>query len=604
MANTVINLINLDFNKFKESLRAYAKEQPLFKDYDFDGSNMSVLNDMLAYNTYQNSFYLNMLFSEMFLDSAQLRNSVASHTKDLNYVPRSFRSARIPVDIAIDTGNTALTSVTIPKNQPFSTRVNERTFQFVTAENIVITSGNEGVFIASDVDLFEGSYIVDTFYANYAIDRQRFVLSDPTIDTTSLTVVVADEVSATTYRYASSFLDLGPDDTVFFLQAAENDRYEIVFGNDIIGKRPRNGSSIYAEYRTCNGELPNGALELISDRSIATYGNVTVRNTFDSEGNVIRASGGAVHESLDDIKFNAPRHYQTQERAITANDYKILLKKQFPEINALAVYGGETLNPPQYGRVFVAADLFGFDGIPEYKKNEFSKWLRNRMPITVESVFVDPTFTWGDVTLTVRYDQNKTDLTEADISTRVLNTIVQYSANKYNDFNVTVHFSKLVTEIDNTHPSILSTEAEFKLYKLLRPTLNIEKDYVVDFAFPLKNTLPKLNTVHAASAEKTVSSSNFTYNGRQCRLEDDNAGTLRIVTGTANKTTSVVKNIGKVDYDKGVVTILNFTTPAYSGAGIKLYVRPRTNDVDFAQSDYFEIKTEDVAITVVGTRKE
>lgn len=604
MANTVINLINLDFNKFKESLRAYAKEQPLFKDYDFDGSNMSVLNDLLAYNTYQNSFYLNMLFSEMFLDSAQLRNSVASHTKDLNYVPRSFRSARIPVDIAIDTGNTALTSVTIPKNQPFSTRVNERTFQFVTAENIVITSGNEGVFIANDVDLFEGSYIVDTFYANYAIERQRFVLSDPTIDTTSLTVVVADEVSATTYRYASSFLDLGPDDTVFFLQAAENDRYEIVFGNDIIGKRPKNGSSIYAEYRTCNGELPNGALELISDRSIATYGNVTVRNTFDSEGNVIRASGGAVHESLDDIKFNAPRHYQTQERAITANDYKILLKKQFPEINALAVYGGETLNPPQYGRVFVAADLFGFDGIPEYKKNEFSKWLRNRMPITVESVFVDPTFTWGDVTLTIRYDQNKTDLTEADISTRVLNTIVQYSANRYNDFNVTVHFSKLVTEIDSTHPSILSTEAEFRLYKLLRPTLNIQKDYVVDFAFPLKNTLPRLNSVYAASAEKIVSSSNFTYNGRQCRLEDDNAGTLRIVTGTANKTTSVVKNIGKVDYDKGIVTILNFTTPAYSGAGIKLYVKPRTNDVDFAQSDYFEIKTEDVAITVVGTRKE
>ena len=604
MANTVINLINLDFNRFKESLRTYAKEQPLFKDYDFDGSNMSVLNDLLAYNTYQNSFYLNMLFSEMFLDSAQLRNSIASHTKDLNYVPTSFRSARIPVDIAIDTGNTALTGVTIPKNQPFSTRVNERTFQFVTAENIVIPTGNEGVFIASGVDLFEGSYIVDTFYSNYALDRQRFVLSDPTIDTTSLTVVVADEISAKTYRLASSFLDLGSEDEVFFLQAAENDRYEIVFGNDIIGKRPKNGSSIYAEYRVCNGELPNGALEFISDRSISTFGNVTVRNTYDSEGNFIRASGGAVHESLDDIKFNAPRHYQTQERAITANDYKVLLKKQFPEINALAVYGGESLTPPQYGRVFVAVDLFGFDGIPEYKKNEFSKWLRNRMPITVESVFVDPTFTWGDLNMSVRYDQNKTELTESDISARVLSTVQQYSASKFNDFNVTVHFSKLMTEIDNTHPSILSTEAEFRLYKLFKPTLNIEKDYVLEFSLPLKNTLPKLSAVNSMSAEKTVSSSNFTYNGRQCRLEDDNAGTLRIVTNSSNKTMSVVKNIGKVDYDKGTVAILNFATPSYSGSGIKLYVTPRSNDVDFALSDYFEIKTEDVNITIVGTRKE
>jgi hypothetical protein len=604
MANTVINLINLDFNKFKESLKTYAKEQALFKDYDFDGSNMSVLNDLLSYNTYQNSFYLNMLFSEMFLDSAQLRNSIASHTKDLNYVPTSFRSARIPVDIAIDTGNTALTGVTIPKNQPFSTRVNERTFQFVTAENIVIPTGNEGVFIASGVDLFEGSYIVDTFYSNYALDRQRFVLSDPTIDTTSLTVVVADEISAKTYRLASSFLDLGSEDEVFFLQAAENDKYEIVFGNNIIGKRPKNGSSIYAEYRVCNGELPNGALELISDRSISTFGNVTVRNTYDSEGNFIRASGGAVHESLDDIKFNAPRHYQTQERAITANDYKVLLKKQFPEINALAVYGGESLSPPQYGRVFVAVDLFGFDGIPEYKKNEFSKWLKNRMPITVESVFIDPTFTWGDLNMTVRYDQNKTDLTESDISTRVLNTVQQYSANKFNDFNITVHFSKLMTEIDNTHPSILSTEAEFRLYKLFKPTLNIEKDYVLEFSLPLKNTLPKLSVVNSMSAEKTVSSSNFTYNGRQCRLEDDNAGTLRIVTNSSNKTMSVVKNIGKVDYDKGTIAILNFAIPSYSGNGIKLYVKPRSSEVDFALSDYFEVKTEDVNITIIGTRKE
>lgn len=603
MANTVINLINLDFNKFKESLRAYAKEQPLFKDYDFDGSNMSVLNDILAYNTYQNSFYLNMLFSEMFLDSAQLRDSVASHTKDLNYVPRSFRSARIPVDISIDTSDTSLTSVTIPKNQPFSTRVNERTFQFVTAENIVITNGVNGVFTAYNVELFEGSYIVDTFYANYALDRQRFVLSDPTIDITSMTVVVADEISASTYRYASSFLDLGAEDEVFFLQAAENDRYEIVFGNGIIGKRPKNGSTIYVEYRTCNGELPNGGFELISDRSIATYGNITVKNRYDEEGNAIRASGGAVHESLDDIKFNAPRHYQTQERAITTNDYKILLKKQFPEINALAVYGGESLNPPQYGRVFVAVDLFGFDGIPEYKKSEYSKWLRNRMPITVEPVFVDPTFTWGDLSLVVRYNQNKTDLTVSDVSARVLNTVVQYSATKYNNFNVTVHYSKLMTEVDNTHPSILSTESVFRLYKLLKPTLNVTANHVVDFAGSLKNTLPKLDSVYPSTAEKTVSSSIFIFNGKQCRLEDDNAGNLRIVAGTANKTTTAVKNVGKVNYNTGTITISNFITSGYTGAGIKLYVRPRSNDVDFAMRDYFEIKSEDVAISVIGVRE-
>lgn len=604
MANTVVNLINLDFNRFKESLRTYAKEQALFKDYDFDGSNLSVLNDILAYNTYQNSFYLNMLFSEMFLDSAQLRNSMTSHSKDLNYVPRSFRSAKITVDISIDSGNTSVTSVTIPKNQPFSTRVDERTFQFVTSENIVTTENKDGILTARGVNLYEGSYTVDTFYSNYAIERQRFVLSDPTIDTTSLTVVVSDESTATNYRLATSFLDLGPNDPVFFLQAAENDRYEIVFGNDIIGKRPKNGATIYAEYRVCNGELPNGALEFTSDRTIGNSGNVTIRNTYDKDGNPIRATGGAIHESLDDIKFNAPRHYQTQERAITVNDYKILLSKQFPEINALAVFGGETLNPPQYGRVFIAADLFGFDGIPEYKKLEFTKWLKNRMPITVEPVFIDPTFTWGDLSVTVRYDQNKTDLTEADISARVLDAIVGYSATNLNDFNITMKFSKLVSAIDRAHGSILSNETDFRLYKLLRPVINTDRSYSLDYSFPFKNNLPKLSPVHGVETEKTVYSSNFIYNGKVCRLEDDNAGTLRIVSTTANRSLSVVKNIGKVNYDKGNITMTGFNVSSYTGSGIKIYVRPRSLDVDFSQGDYFEIKSEDIAIGVIGNRKQ
>lgn len=604
MANTVINLINLDFNKFKESLKAYAKEQPMFKDYDFDGSNMAVLNDLLAYNTYQNSFYLNMLFSEMFLDSAQLRNSIASHTKDLNYVPRSFRSAKIVVDIAVDTANTAETGVTIPKNQPFSTRVNDRTYQFVTAENLFLTNSGNGVFTATDVALYEGNYIVDTFHMNYSIERQRFVLSDPTIDTTSLTVVVGDETTATNYRLASSFLDLGPNDQVFFLQAAENDRYEIVFGNNIIGKRPKNGSTIFIEYRTCNGELPNGALELFSDRSVGPYGNISVRNTYDSLGNPIRASGGAIHESLDDIKFNAPRHYQTQERAITTNDYKILLKNQFPEINALSVYGGESLKPPQYGRVFIAADLFGFDGIPDYKKTEFRRWIRNRMPITVEPVFLDPTFTWGDLNVVVTYDQNRTDLTEADIMTRVRDTILQYSAARYNNFNVTVRFSKLIAQIDKTHPTILSNETSFRLYKTFKPVLNTPQNYTIDFSFPLKNNLAKLLPVHPSDTEKAVSSSVFIFNGRQCRIEDDNNGVLRIVTGTSGKTTSIMKTIGKVNYNTGTLTIQNFTTSKYDPAGIKIYVRPKSNDVDFLLSDYFEIKSEDIAIDVIGTRTQ
>lgn len=601
MANTVVNLVDLDFNKYKAALRTYAREQALFKDYDFDGSNMSVLNDILAYNTYHNAFYLNMLFSEMFLDSAQLRNSIASHAKDLNYVPRSFRSAKAIVDISI-TPDTDMSSVTIPKNQPFSTRVNSKTFQFVTAENIVITNPVNNVFTAYGVEIYEGSYIVDTFYSNYAIERQRFVLANPTIDTTSLTVVVSDDETSRTYRLATSFLDLGADSEVFFLQPADNDRYEIVFGNGVIGKRPKNGSTIYAEYRVCNGELPNGAFEFSNDRNIAGTGNVTVSTQRDTDGNVKRASGGAVHETLDEVRFSAPRYYQTQERAITPNDYKILLKDKFPEINALAVYGGETTNPPQYGRVFIATDLFGFDGIPDYKKEEFKKWLTTRMPVTLEPVFIDPTFTWGSMNVTIRYDQNKTELTQADISTRVLDKIVQYSIEKFNDFNITVRFSNLLTAMDSTHPSILSSEAVFRLYKTIKPTRGIAANYTVDFSFPLKQTLPTLGVVHPIIKEKVLTSSNFTYNGKICRMEDDNNGNVRVVTVTGGKTLSEVKRIGSINYTKGLITINNFSVTSFEGEAIKLYVLPKSNDVDFTRSDYFEIKASDVNINVIGIR--
>lgn len=603
MANTVLNLVDLDFNKFKETLRTYAKEQALFKDYDFDGSNMSVLNDILAYNTYHNAFYLNMLFAEMFLDSAQLRNSIASHAKDLNYLPRSFRSSKALVDIQIRTDGT-VTSVTIPKNQPFSTRVNSKTFQFVTAENIVAINPVDGVFTAKDVSIYEGNYVVDTFYSNYALDRQRFVLSNPTIDTTSLTVVVTDDEKATTYELATSFLGITETSEVFFLQPAEGDRYEIVFGNDIIGKKPKNGATIFAEYRVCNGELPNGAFEFANDRNIGLWGDVEVITQLDSSGNFMRAVGGSVHETLDEVKFNAPRHYQTQERAITATDYKIMLKNRFPEINALAVYGGEKLNPPQYGRVFLAVDLFGFDGIPDYKKNEYKEWLNNKMPMTIEPVFIDPTFTFAALDLTIRYNQNKTDLTTSDISARVLDTVVNYSARKFNDFNVTVRFSKLMSAVDDTHKSILSSEAVFKPYKLFKPALGVTANYTIDFSFPVKNDLAPLPAVYAPDDIKSLTSSNFTYQGRSCKIEDDNDGNVRIVTTYGQKTHSLVTNLGKINYNTGTITLSGFSPDAYVGDGIKLYVLPRSNDVDFTRSDYFEIKEEDVNIDVIGIRRD
>lgn len=605
MANTVINLVDLDFNRYKESLKTYAREQSLFKDYDFDGSNFSVLNDILAYNTYHNAFYLNMLFSEMFLDSAQLRNSISSHSKDLNYLPRSFRSAKIIVDISIDTtdATTPVSMVTIPKNHPFSTRVNSKTYQFVPKENILVTESENSVFTAHDVELYEGNYILDTFYTNYSIERQRFILSDPTIDTSSITVVVADDDSAVTYNLAISLLGLTQDSEVFFLQPVENDKYEVVFGNGIIGKKPKNGSTIYVEYRVCNGELPNGAFEFIADRAIGEFGNIEVAVGRDSAGAFMKATGGAIHESIDEVRFNAPRHYQTQERAITVNDYEILLKQQYPEINAITVFGGEDATPPQYGRVFIVVDLFGFDGIPDYKKQEFALWLRDKMPVTVEPMFIDPSFTFAGMDVTVKYNMNKTDLSYADISTRVMNTIIGYSAANMNRFRAKLRFSKLLSTIDETHPSIVSSYSTFMPYKKIVPEVSVAKNYDLPFNMPLKNTHSPVGRVYATTKEVVLTSSTFTFSGKKCRLEDDNQGNVRIVYDSMDNNVTVVQNVGTINYDTGRVVLNSFVVSAFVDGAIKIYVTPRSNDVNFSRNEYFEIKEEDIKITVVGLRE-
>jgi hypothetical protein len=600
-ANTVTNLINLDFNTLKEGLKTYAREQAFFKDYDFNGSNISALLNILSYNTHQNAFYLNMLFSEMFLDSAQLRTSVASHTKDLNYLPRSFRSAKATVDITIDTGgNTAI--VTVPKNQPFSTRIANRNYQFVTDQATTLTSSNNGVFVASNVSIFEGNYIVDTFYVA-GTDPLLYTLSDPTIDTTSLTVVVSDDNGAENYTLATSFLGVTETSTVFFMQMGDLNRYTIYFGNGIIGKKPKNGATVFAEYRVCSGELPNGAFEFTNDRNIQGFGNVTIIPVKDSSGLPIRASGGAIYESLSDIKFNAPRHYQTQERAVTANDFQILLQQQFPEIAAITVFGGEEATPPQYGKVFIVVDLHGFDGIPDHKKEQFRLWLSTRMPLTTIPVFVDPTFTYAKMDVDVTYNLNKYDVTTGDVPSLVLAAILQFAEDHLNTFKVTMRFSKLLAAIDGAHTSILSSASTFFPYKTIAPVINESFSTVLDFFMPLKDDLPKLETIHGINKERTVFSSVFSFGGKPCQLEDDNNGLLRIAYSTKNDFVSIIDNIGTVDYKTGRIVINNLVVSSYIGDVIKVYVTPKTNDVAFGRTDFFTIKSEDISITTKGVRE-
>jgi hypothetical protein len=594
-ANTSINLVNLDFTSLKESLKTYLKTQNTFKDYDFEGSNMSVLLDVLSYNTYMNTFYLNMIGNEMFLDSAQLRESVISRAKELNYTPRSFKSARATVTLTVQTDG-SVASVTAPKGTSFNSRIGSNTFTFTTDQNIVF-SGANSTFVSDQIVIYEGQYVNDTFTVNNSDTRQRFVLSNPTIDADSLTVTVIEDNGAEilTYLKATSLFDKQANSQIFFVQGAENDKYEVLFGDGVLGRKPKDNSIVVCEYRICKGELPNGAFKFTSDGAINGFSNVVVST-------ISAAAQGAIHESIESVKFNAPRYFTTQERAVTAEDYRNLLLLNFPEINAVSVYGGEEAIPAVYGKVFIAVDLKNVDGVPDIRKQQYYNFIKPRSSLSIDPVFIDPDFMYVDVTTTIRYNLNVTPLNSESIKQEVLTAIIAFNSTYLDDFNKTLRYSNFVKAIDAADRSILSNDTIVRPIRLITPTLNADTNYDIDFAQSIENNFAALATQHPSNYISSIESTNFVTKNKIVFLEDDGNGVIRIVTLEGNNHV-VVENVGSIDYNTGKVQLRKLNVTSYSGTGIKIYARTKRKDISSLLRTLLTIKAEDVRINIISERE-
>ena len=594
MANSSIILSNLDFDTLKNSFKAYMKSQDRFNDYDFDGANMSVLLDLLAYNTFHNSFYLNMVGNEMFLDSAQLRDSVVSHAKELNYVPRSFKSAEATINLTIRApANTNKRSLIVPKGYSFTSRLLNKAFTFTTAETIVIdnydASSSAVTFTANDIKLFEGYYVSDSY--TYAYDsQQRLVISNKNVDVSSISVTVIEDAGATVLNYtrAASLFDLTKDSLVFFVQGAENESYEIVFGDNATGRRPKNNSIVQVEYRLSNGELPNGCNAFIPDAAIQGEAAITVTTTS-------VAAGGSISESIESIKFNAPRHFSTQERAVSTDDYESLLKLNFPEINTVTAYGGENLNPPQFGRVFISVDLKEVDALPDIKRQEYYRFLKPRSPVSIDPVFVDPQYTYLGVATRVNYNVNVTALTIDDVKTIVGTTILQYAQNNLNNFNKTFRYSKLIQAIDNSQQSIISNETDITVIKVYVPELG--KFLTFDVAYDLPLRVVQDNT--EIQSQYAVRSTEFVYKGVRAFIRDNADGQLQVLSATSE---ALIDTVGTINYDTGLLQFANLKLDAFNGAGIKFIATPRDKDVSTINNVILNIIEDDLNITAIPVR--
>lgn len=589
-ANTSLVLNSVDFDTLKNTFKSYLRSQDRFQDYDFDGSNMNVLLDILSLNTFHNAFYLNMVGNEMFMDSAQLRDSVVSHAKDLNYTPRSFRSAQANVNIQVTSANINKRSLLIPKGTSFTSNFGSKNFTFTIGDNVLVTdysvNGNTSVtFYGNNIALYEGYYVSDTYVYSYS-NASRMLLSNKNVDTSSLTVTVIEDGGATvsTYTKATSLFDLNGTSQVFFVQGAENDSYEIIFGDGVSGKRPKDNATIVVEYRICNGELPNGCNAFSPDSTID--GEATIRVSVNSP-----AGAGTVSESLDSIKFNAPRHFATQERAVTTDDYENLLKMNFPEVNAVTAFGGEDLNPPQFGKVFVAVDLNEVDGLPESKKDEYYRFLKPRSPVSIDPVFVDPEYTYIGINSGIQYNINLTNLTSNDVETIVTSAIINYAKTNLNNFNRIFRYSKLLQAIDGAQSAIISNDTTINVIKVINPSLGefLTFDVVFDIA---------LDTTKSADLGFTITSQEFITNGQRVKIQDQ-SGILYLVSSLTN---SIISPIGTVDYATGLLQFSNFKIDTFFNNGIKIYATPKNKDVSTINNVILNILEDDILLNVIPAR--
>ena len=575
---------NLDFFETKTALKNYLSNQARFADYDFEGSNMNVLLDLLAYNTFYNNYYYNMAISEMFLDSAQERNSMISHAKELNYLPRSRRSAKAVVTFnvtATQSGNFFI----IPKDTKINGKCGNTTFTFLTekaytAVTAMTDASSPRKFLVQDVEVFQGRLITET------LDTSNTVLSNNMIDTRSLYV----EVNGEEYVYKTDIFGITATDKVFYLQPEEDEKYSIQFGQDKFGKQPTPGDNITAKYRINSAEEANGVTSMTSN-GLAGAANVSITVTTPS-------NGGLSAESVESIRAFAPKALQVQERAVTTRDYEILLRNRFPNIEAISVYGGDEVNPPQFGKVIISVDVTGGEGAADFEIASFTDYLKDKTPLTIEPVFVPAKFLFVDTVVDVVFDPNITTKSPSQIRSEVTNAITGYSTSTLADFNKTLRQSRLAATLDAVDNSIISSSIFASPIIQYVPVLSTVSNPAFSYETALVQPYAYDATTGLSGFTPAVRTTKLTIEGTLVTLQDDGAGKMMAVTASTASVSVFKRNIGTIDYSTGAIKLSNLVVDSYEGGAIKFIANSVAKDVKAPKDRIITIRGEDITVNV------
>ena len=573
LSNNVLNVTGLDFTTIRTNLESYISTQNEFTDYDFEGSTISNLLDLLAYNTYYNAIYTNMASNEMFLDSAQVRANVVSRAKMLGYTPTSARGATATVQVNV-TPPSPTDNVTIPKNTAFQTTVEGIGYTFVTPQAYTIGKVGVSTVHSANISITEGEPLTHRFSVGTA--NTRYILPNENVDLTSLVVSVQTSASNTTvitHTKADDITGVFANSTVYFCQETEEQEYELIFGNGVIGKALTTGNIIIADYRVCAGELLNGAAVFTKPTNLGGYTDFTAIVTG-------AAIAGANRESIDGIKFNAPKNYQTQNRAVSTSDYERIIVRDFPDIKSLRVWGGENNTPPTYGKIYVAAKPVTSLYLSEQRKMIIGQRLRKYNVVGFETIFVDATYLYINPTIEVRWNSDDTVLTGQQLRENVSTVVQNFETSNLGQFNNTrFRISKFQRFIDDTDASIFGNQSSIRIEKRFTPLLDRPYTYTLNFnnAFDLRHPHP-MDGIYGI-----VESSSFGYVSEGTTytafFDDDGEGDIQIYYTQGNERIYLDKKAGRINYDEGVITLNSFLPISYVGSYIRLSVNPRKTDI-------------------------
>ena len=598
------NFTNLDFNQVKTTLREYLKENSSFTDYDFEGSNLSTILDVLAYNTYITSYNANMVANEVFIDSATLRENVVSLARNIGYLPKSRKSARAVVTFQVNTNNITPVpaSITLKKGPVVTSSgsFGNQSYVFCILEDITVPVVNN-IATFSNISVYEGTLLTSNFTQNYRNPNQKFILDNIGIDTDLMTVTVRpNESSSRSVKYSrqDSLFDVKSDSKVYYLQEVDDERYQVIFGDGIFGNKLEDNNYISVDYITSSGDAANGvssfafAGRLIYNRNAQEY-SVTSGISLVSTG--IAAGGGEPIESVESIKKFAPRIYASQNRALTANDYETLIPaKIYPETESISVFGGEELVPPQYGKVFISIKPRFGDFLPNLIKENIKLKLKKFAVAGIVPEILDLKYLYLEVDSKIYYNSNLAP-SAAAVSTIVQNNVTKYSeSSELNKYGARLKYSKFLKVIDDSHEAVMSNITTVSMRRDLRVLINQFAEYQIGFGNEIY--IKRMSGYNIKSSALLVAGINQPVYISDIPDTNRITGSLFFFTvpSIGSQTPTVVRrNVGTINYATGVITLnpVNIT-----GAKIKdgvqtleISASPTSNDVVGLQDLYLQL---------------